>query len=56
VANFWDMVKEYRKRFNESYPIYWMNHLTEDEQIQAIAECLRTGEPIKPQYEPDKDY
>jgi hypothetical protein len=56
MDGFWDLVKKYRKKFNESYPIFWMNHLSEEEQMDAIQDCLDKGAPIKPQYEEGKDY
>lgn len=56
MSTAWDMVKKYREKFGESYPFRWLSNLTDDEHIATIEECLRTGVPIKPEYDPDKDY
>lgn len=54
--DFWDLVVKYRERFNESYPFRWLSNLTDEEHIETLEECLRTGEPVKPEWVPGRDY
>lgn len=56
MADTWDMIKKYWERFGTSYPLRWLSNLTDEEHDAKIAECLKTGIPITPQYDEGKDY
>lgn len=56
MGNLMEAVEKYFKRFKRSYPMYWLNGLSEDEQIAEIEKALKAGKPIEPKWEQDKVY
>ena len=56
MADAANMAKLYYERFHECYPYRYLSNQAEEEHIETIEECLRTGIPIKPKYDDDKDY
>ena len=47
---------KYREQFNQSFPIWGIADRSEEGVIALIKECLKKGEPFKPNYEIGKEY
>ena len=52
--NYDELFEAYSKEFDEVFPLR-MVHVDEEEVMDIIEECLKTGKPYNPMYEKDYD-
>lgn len=52
-----DWVQKYRDHFNEALPVFMLRDKTDDELIELIKQCLKSGKPYVPDDpDPEIDY
>ncbi|MCL2867064.1 MAG: hypothetical protein FWF47_04800 [Clostridia bacterium] len=52
-----DVLEEYRNKFNEAPPLFWLRSMNGVEIESVLRKCIDNGEPYKPNDEgPEVDY
>lgn len=43
-------LQEYADKFKDNFPIFYVNHLDEDEMVKLIKKCIKDGKPYEADY------
>ena len=50
-----EIIEQYIEKFG-GFPSFMMMGKTDEEIVQILGECLRTGKPLEVSFDPDADY
>lgn len=51
-----EILNEYSDKFDDTFPIFAVTHLSDSELIQLVKDCLKSGKPYNPEWNENWDY
>lgn len=56
MSELYDLLEKYVERFEENFPFFLVMGMSDEEIRKQLEESLETGEPFRPEVDPDMIY